>query len=273
MRGKRVLSFIMALVMALSLCGNVWAEGLTDKESAAVDRWIDTYIDYNAKDQVLYGLKDIRLEKGYFRSKDDYNKVKAVWDAYDAFTPNQKTDAESKLPVNNDYTIEVMMGECRLLTQLPYYDLLKGVTDQAVIGYVNDYIAWGAWWNDTGTDKGYNTSIDGAWRWDDANKVDIYQPDKVKAALDAYKALKPASKAALDALTVRDGNVNESYEKTFAVWMQLREQEYRSKTNEDQGTLTDIAGLTNADARKFINDYFETDGSTYDDNGKTCLNI
>lgn len=261
----------MALVMALSLCGNVWAEGLTAEETAAVDGWIDTYIDYNAEWKELRGLKDFRLEKGYFMSEDDYNKVKAVWDAYDDFSDDQKTYAEGRLSVNSSYTIAVMMDECRLLTQLPYYDLLKGVTDQNVINYVNRYIAWGVWWDDTGTAKGYSTSIDGAWSRDN-----VYQPDMVKAALDAYKALEtlnPTSKATLDALTVRDGDVNENYEKSFAVWMQLREQEYRSKTNKDQGTLTDIADLTNADARKFIDDYFETDGSTYDDDGTTCLNI
>lgn len=274
MRGKRVLSFIMALVMALSLCGNVWAEGLTTEETAAVDEWIGTYIDYNADEEELRGLKGIQLdEKGYFKSEADYNTVKIVWDTYNVFSDDQKAYAGRKLSVTGDYTIEVMMDECRCLTQLPYYGLLKGVTDQAVIDYVNEYICWRVWCDDVGTDKGYSTGIDSAWSWDGTIGEDVYQPTVVKTALDAYKALNATSKAVLDKLTVWDGNVNENYEKSFAAWMQLREQEYRSETNVVTRDLLDINGLTNPDAKKFINDYFETDGKTYYDDGTKCLDI
>lgn len=265
------MSFIMALVMALSLCGNVWAEGLTAEETAAVDGWIDTYIDYNAEWKELYGLKDIQINYGNFTGESDYNKVKSALVAYDAFTKEQKDEINTRLPVTNDFTVAKMMEEFRALTTLPYYDLLRGVSDRYAANYLKTYIYWNTWADSDG--KWYNIGIQDAWQWSEAADDNVYQPDKVKAALDAYKALNPASKAALDALTVWDGNVNENYTKTFAVWMQLREQEYRSMTSSVVRDLLDINGLTDADAKKFINDYFETDGSTYDDDGKKCLDI
>lgn len=264
MRGKRVLSLILALVMALSLCGNVWA--LTDGESAAVDTWIETYIDYNAEDQELCGLKDIMIDYGNFTSESDYNKAKAAVTAYDAFSDEQRGEIKKRLPVTNDYKVAVMMEECRGLTTLPYYDLLSGVTNQAVTSYIKKYIYWNTWADSSG--KWYSTGIKDAYDYHNQ-----YQPAVVKAALDAYKALSPADKAVLDALTVRDGEAEGSCEKTFAFLMQLKEQEYRGNTNKNVRTLTDISGLSNADARAFIDTYFKTDGNTYYDNGIKCLDI
>lgn len=260
----------MALVMALSLCGNVWAESLTTDDPAA--KWLEDHIISDEESDEQW-FKGVNVNNGYFTSKDAYDAAKSAVEDYKTLTEEQRAavaEATEKLAEEN---VAFWIGEFEKWTALDYYGLLDGVTDTNVTTYVKDHIMWGVWQNDTGADKGYYTDIRGAWSWDDTNKVDVYQPDKVKAALDAYKALSPASKAELDALTVRDGNVNEKYEKSFAVWMQLREQEYRSETNEDQGTLTDIAGLTNADAKKFIDDYFETDGSTYEDDGMTCLDI
>ena len=88
MRGKRVLSFIMALVMALSLCGNVWAESLTTDDP--VSKWLEDHIisDETSNEQ---WFKDVNVYRGYFTSKDAYDAARSAVEDYKKLSAEQKT--------------------------------------------------------------------------------------------------------------------------------------------------------------------------------------
>ena len=260
---KRVMSFLLALVMALSLLPSaVWATeevydpfaGLESAEAAAfAEQYVYVKV-YDEEDGDFYDVGLIGVDgNGVIfsndRSKDAYDAAKA---AYEGLSPAARAelDAVSLLvgsaAEQQRKTFAELMAFFDTLDQntgTPYAPF-SGLKDEEAIAFVREYVDYGCW----KADDGYGYWLNLLDVWTENGMIEEECVAQAKAALEAYAALSDAAKAELNTVKVEDGGEEPT---TVGVLMQW----YQNCYNNTVDPFLPFAGLTNPDAIAFADTY------------------
>ncbi len=266
---KKAISFLLALVMALSLLpAAVWAEGegedyapFAGLNSAEAKKFVDDYVFwgiYNSDEGEFYGIGI------YGADADDSDtftsaRAKAAFGSANASYAALPSGAKAELDavtikagmVNNatQYTfkevMEIYQGWYDKTTEP--YDPFAGLTDEATLQFIDEYVAYSCTKDKGGKPVEYWVDLFNVWDENDDLIV-----TELKKALDAYNGLSTEAKAALDTVQVKDTWSNPDTF-TFGEFMQRKQDDYDNAVN----PYEPFKDLKDADAIQFVEDYID----------------
>ena len=293
---KKAISFLLALVMALSLLpATVWAEGEEDYAPFAkltsdeAKKFVDDYVFwgiYNSDEGEFYGIGIYGADaddSGTFtsaRAKVAFERANA---SYAALPSGAKAELDAviiKAGMMDDateYTFKQVMEIYRGWydnTTNPY-DPFAELTDGATLQFIDEYVAYSCIKDTDGKPVEYWIDLPNVW--DENGDLSVTE---LKKALDAYNGLSAEAKAALDKVQVKDTWSNPDTF-TFGEFMQRKQADYDNAVNpyEPFKDLSDAAairfveeyidyGRWNDDYWAQLKDIWMEDGELHDEEGK-----
>lgn len=263
---KKAISFLLALVMALSLLpAAVWAEGEEDYAPFAeltsdeAKKFAEDYVFwgiYNSDEGAFYGIGIVGADaddSGTFtsaRAKAAFGRAKA---SYTALPNEAKAELDAvtiKAGMMNNATqytfkevMEIYQGWYDKTTEP--YDPFTGLTDGATLQFIDEYVAYSCIKNTAGEPVEYWIDLFNVW--DENGDLSVTE---LKKALDAYNGLSTEAKAALDKVRVKD-TWRDPDTFTFGEFMQRKQEDYDNAVN----PYEPFKNLTNNDAKLFVNTY------------------
>ena len=265
---KKAISFLLALVMALSLLpAAVWAEGEEDYAPFAkltsdeAIKFVEDYVFwgiYNSDEGAFYGIGIVgadaddsgtftsaRAKKAFGRANTSYAELPDAAKAeLDAVTIKAGM-------VNNatQYTFENVMkiyqGWYHNTTDP--YDPFAGLTDGATLQFIDEYVAYSCTKDEGGKPVEYWVDLVNVW--DENGDLSVTE---LKKALDAYNGLSTEAKAALDRVQVKDTWYDPDTF-TFGEFMQRKQGDYDNAVN----PCEPFKDLKDADAIRFVEGYID----------------
>ena len=265
---KKAISFLLALVMALSLLpAAVWAEGEEDYAPFAkltsdeAIKFVEDYVFwgiYNSDEGAFYGIGIVgadaddsgtftsaRAKKAFGRANTSYAELPDAAKAeLDAVTIKAGM-------VNNatQYTFENVMkiyqGWYHNTTDP--YDPFAGLTDGATLQFIDEYVAYSCTKDEGGKPVEYWVDLVNVW--DENGDLSVTE---LKKALDAYNGLSTEAKAALDRVQVKDTWYDPDTF-TFGEFMQRKQGDYDNAVN----PYEPFKDLKDADAIRFVEGYID----------------
>lgn len=265
---KKAISFLLALVMALSLLpAAVWAEGEEDYAPFAkltsdeAIKFVEDYVFwgiYNSDEGAFYGIGIVGADaddSGTFTSARAKKAFGRANTSYDALPDAAKAELDAVIikagMVNNatQYTfkdvMEIYQGWYHNTTDP--YDPFAGLTDGATLQFIDEYVAYSCIKNTAGEPEEY---------WIDLFNVRDENGDlsvtELKKALDAYNGLSTEAKAALDRVQVED-TLCDPDTFTFGEFMQWKQGDYDNAVN----PYEPFKDLKDVDAIQFVEGYID----------------
>lgn len=265
---KKAMSFLLALVMALSLLpAAVWAEGEEDYAPFAkltsdeAIKFVEDYVVwgiYNSDEGAFYGIDIVGADvddSGTFtsaRAKAAFGRAKA---SYTALPNEAKAELDAvtiKAGMMNNATqytfkevMEIYQGWYDKTTEP--YDPFVGLTDEATLQFIDEYVAYSCTKDEGGNPVEYWVDLFNVW--DENGDLSVTE---LKKALDAYNGLSTEAKAALDKVQVKDTWCDPDTF-SFGEFMQRKQEDYDNAVN----PYEPFKDLKDADAIRFVENYID----------------
>lgn len=265
---KKAISFLLALVMALSLLpAAVWAEGEEDYAPFAkltsdeAIKFVEDYVVwgiYNSDEGAFYGIDIVGADvddSGTFtsaRAKAAFGRAKA---SYTALPNEAKAELDAvtiKAGMMNNATqytfkevMEIYQGWYDKTTEP--YDPFVGLTDEATLQFIDEYVAYSCTKDEGGNPVEYWVDLFNVW--DENGDLSVTE---LKKALDAYNGLSTEAKAALDKVQVKDTWCDPDTF-SFGEFMQRKQEDYDNAVN----PYEPFKDLKDADAIRFAENYID----------------